>query len=130
MPRCIRIQKKKRGICIGDMRDEILLQNRSIAPPVLASDPDYTETFEDDDTTFSLIETVSGKTYFDGVDTETTITHHIYIRYDETVTAETWIEFNSKRIDILDVEDLDERQEYMKLVCHETGLVEKAAAEA
>lgn len=111
------------------MRDVITLQNRDITPPIFGS-PDFTETFTDSATVWSLIETVTGKTFFDDVDTAVNVTHHIYIRYDETVTAETWILYDGRRIDILNVESLDERNLFMLLVCNETGLASKAASEA
>ena len=129
MPRCIKIKKKKQEICIGDMRDEIILQNRAIQPPVFGT-PDFTENFTDTDTVFSMINTVKGKVFFDEVGIETPITHEIYIRFDSSVTAETWVQFKTKRIDILEVTSLDERDEYQLLVCTERGAAAKAAAQA
>lgn len=128
MSKCVRIKKKKRKICIGDLRDLITLQNRSIQPPEFG-EVDYVENFNDTGTVFSLINTVSGTTYFDGVNTETPITHEIYIRFDPTVTAETWVEFDGKRIDILSVEHLDERKEWLKLICNDRGLTNKQATQ-
>ena len=129
MARCIRVVKKKREICIGDMRDLIVLQNRAIQPPDFY-EVDFTEDFEDTGEVWALVNTVSGRTYFDGVNTETPITHEVFIRYDSTLTAETWIEFNNRRLDILSVENLDERNEFQKLVCNDRGLVKQAATQA
>ncbi len=111
------------------MRDQIVLQNRAILPPDFEA-VDFTEDFTPIATVSALIDTVSGKTYFDGVNTETDITHEIYIRFDATVTAETWIVFDNRRIDILDTEDLDERHTFMKLTCNDTGESVQAASEA
>ncbi len=129
MPVCTKIRKKKRELCIGDMRDEIILQNRAIQPPVFGT-PDFTENFTNIDTVWSLVNTVNGKTFFDGVGTETPITHEIFIRYDVTVTAETWVQFDSNRIDILAVENLDGRKDFMALTCTDRGAVAKAASQA
>lgn len=120
MPKCVKIQRRHRKPCIGDLSDEIILQNRAIAPPVFG-DPDFDETFTNTATVWASIKTVAGKTFFDGVNTETLITHEILIRYDSTVTAETWIEFESRRFDILDVDDFEERHEWMYLTCTERG---------
>lgn len=120
MPRCIKIQRKKRQICLGDMDKQILLQDRGIGEPFFGS-VDFTEDFTTNDKVWAAINTVSGKTFFDGGGTDINITHEFYTRYDASVTAETWIEFESRRFDILDAEDLEERHEYMKLICAERG---------
>ena len=129
MPKCIRIQRKKRQYCVGDLDEEIILQNRAITPPVFGA-VDFTETFTATATVWAAIDTVAGKVFFDDVGTETPITHEIGIRFDATVTAETWIEFDSRRLDILNVEDLDERHEFMRLKCTDRGTVAKAASQA
>jgi SPP1 family predicted phage head-tail adaptor len=98
----------------------ITLQNRAITPPVFDG-IDFSETFTDAAEVWALINTISGKTFFDGVGTEINITHEIYIRYDSTVTSETWIEFNGRRFDILQTEDLEERNEFMRLTCTDRG---------
>lgn len=121
MSKCTRIHRKKRKLCIGDLKDEIILQNRAITAPVFGSS-DFDETFTNIVTVWALINTVSGKTFFDGVNTDINITHEIYIVYDATVTAETWVELKSRRIDILRVENLEERDEYLKLICTDRGL--------
>ena len=130
MPRCESIRKKKRIVCIGDMRDAITLNDRNITAP-LFNTVDFDENFSPLNSIqpeiLGLVETVSGKTYFDGVNTETPITHIIYIPYNEAVTSETWITFENRRIDILRVEDLDERHEFLELTCNDQGLVTREA---
>lgn len=126
MARCQKIKRKKRQVCVGDLNKEIVLQNRNIAEPLFGS-PDFDENFTTIATVWAAVNTVSGKTYFDGVGTDINITHEIFIRYDATVTAESWVQFGGRRIDILNTEDLDERGEFMKLVCNDRGLT---AAEA
>lgn len=121
MAACSKIRKKKRQICIGDLRDLIKIQSRNIAEPLFNS-VDFNENFVDVSEVWSLINTVDGKTFFDGVSTDINITHEIYINYDQTVTAESWVEFESRRFDILRVEDLDERHQFMKLICAERGV--------
>ena len=120
MPKCIKIRTKKRQVCIGDLNNLIKLQIRDIVAPVFGS-PDYDEQFTDAAEVWAGIDTVSGKTFFDGVGTETSITHYFYIRYDATVTSETWVEFDNRRFDILTTNNLDERKEFMQLVCVDRG---------
>jgi len=112
----------------------ITLQDRNIVPPPFGS-PDFGENFDGDNTVQAIIKTIRGKTFFDGVGTETPITHEICIEYDadnnvtdDTVTAETWILFNNKRIDILAVENCCEEDEVLILTCAARGAGEAAKA--
>lgn len=125
---CQNIRSKRRKVCIGDLDRVITLENRSIQPPTDATD--YTILFTDETAggqlpsaeIFALIETVTGEEIFDGHNIGTPITHHIYIPYIEGVTPETWVKLeNGERLDIADVENLDERNEFYKLRCTLTG---------
>jgi len=122
----VKIRKKKRQVCIGAMDNEIQLQDRNIIPPVFGS-PDFDDNFSTTATVWAAINTVDGRTFFDGVNTETPITHVFFIRFDSTVTSETWILFDLRRFDILKVEDFEERGEFMKLICIDRGLASAAA---
>lgn len=127
MPQCIKLKKKKQQYCIGDMRDEIVIQNRAITAP--QTGVDFSETFTNTITVLSAINTVSGKTYFDDVGTETNITHTIGLRFVEGVTAESWVLFDERRLDVLTVDNLDERGQWMRLQCVDRGESAKAASE-
>ncbi len=129
MVTCIKIRRRKRTVCIGDMQDEITIQDRDIIPPEFGK-TDFDENFSNDLTVWSAIKTVTGKTFFDGVNTDTPITHEIYIFFDATVTAESWIIFEDRRIDILKVEDFEERHEFMLLTCIDRGLLTREASKA
>lgn len=103
---------------------EIILQDRNIQPPVFG-DPDFDETFVDVDTVSSLIDTERGNVLFDGVSTDRPITHKICIEYlGGVVSSQTWIKFGERRFDIIDVENYNERDEILKLSCHERGVGE------
>lgn len=129
MPRCQFIQKKRRNVCIGDMEDQVTLENRAIQAPDFDT-VDFDEEFTaPNPPVWALIETVSGETFFDGVSTEQDITDWIYINFDATVTAETWVKLDDgSRLDILRVEDLDRRSEFMLLHCTDRG--DKEASKA
>ena len=100
---------------------DITLQNRDIEAPIFGT-PDFTETFSGDQVVKAIVKTVNGKTFFDGVNTETNITHEMRIDYLAGVTAETWILFNSRRIDILSVENCCENDDVLILTCSERGV--------
>lgn len=127
MPLCQKIRIPKRQVCIGDLNKRIVLNIRSIVAPSFDS-VDFNEAFAPTKTVWAGVKTQMGKTFFDGVETETPITHIWYIRFDVSVTAETWITFNSHRFDILRVEDLEERQEFMKLTCADKGRTDREAS--
>lgn len=120
MAKCVSIRKKKRKVCTGDMKDLITLQNRAIQG-ITTSDVDFTENFTEAAVVWSMIETVQGVTVFDTSNTEIVITHKFYVRYDPTVTSETWIEFDNRKFDIVTVTNLDERKDYLLLQCRERG---------
>ena len=117
---CTRIRKKKRQYCAGDLIDEVTIQNRNIT--AVLEGVDFGEQFTENYVAMAAINTVNGKTYFDGINTESNITHEIGLRFDDTVTAESWILFEGRRFDILKLENLDERKEWMRAFCVERGL--------
>jgi len=129
MPRCVRIKGKSRKVCLGDLDTLITLENRAIQAPVFDA-VDFDEEFTaPNPPVFAMLQTVSGKTFFDGVSTEQDITDWIYIRFDVTVTAETWVKLgDGSRLDILRVENLDRRSEFMLLHCTDRG--DKEASKA
>lgn len=125
MPTCQSIRKKRRNVCIGDLEDRVTLENRAIQAPEFDT-VDFEEEFTaPNPPVWALLETVRGKTFFDGVSTEQDVTHWIYINFDATVTAETWVKLDDgRRLDILRVENLDERSDFMLLHCDDRGSAE------
>jgi len=105
----------------------ITLQNRAITSPVFGA-VDFNETFTTASTVKALVKTTSGKTFFDGVSVDRVITHIFRIEYLAGVTAETWILFNSRRIDILQVENCCEEDSVLILTCSDIGVGEAAKA--
>lgn len=128
MPKCSYIHKKKRNVCIGDMRDRVTIELRSLTPPIEGS-TDFTETFSTKQEMWAAINSVSGETVFDGTNTERVVTHHVYIRFLAGVTAEDWVLFNDERLDVLTVENLDNRNDFMLLKCTNRGTTANAANE-
>jgi len=133
MATCVKIKGKRRKVCIGDLDRLVRLENRAITPP--ENGIDYTETFTKKQISgspippgdvWAMIESVSGETVFDSTNIERDVTHRIYIRFDEGVTAQTWILFEGTRFNILDVEDLDLRHEFLLLRCTVRGTSAKS----
>lgn len=105
----------------------ITLQNRDIVSPVFGS-IDFDEDFTADQEVNALIKTIKGKTFFDGVSTERLITHEMCIEYIGGVTADTWVLFKGRRIDVLAVENKCEQDAVLVLICSDRGTGEAAKA--
>ncbi len=105
----------------------ITLQNRDIQAPIFGT-PDFDLDFTNDQVVQGVISTKRGKTIFDGVATDQPITHRIAIEFLSGVTAETWVLFKGRRLDIVDVENIGEQDECLVLLCTERGIGEAAKA--
>ena len=127
MPVCSFKKRKHRKVCAGDLRTLLKLQDRDITPPDFDS-VDFDENFVDASEVWALVETVTGKTVFDGVNADINVTHMIFIRFDATVTSETWVELEGKRLDIISTENLEGRDEWLLLVCTDRGVGEASKA--
>jgi len=128
MPKCVKLRRKKRQPCLGDLDTEITLQDRTITPPTITVD--FSETFTENAIVWAKMDTVRGKTAFDESEIERDITHEFTIRFLTGVDAETWILFESQRLDIVDVEDLEERHEWLVLRCAKRGPTTQAVNDA
>lgn len=113
---CQKIRTKKRSVCIGDMIHKIEINSRSIQAPTMGG-VDFGEDFQEECTISAAIETKAGETVFDSSNTERVVTHRFYVRFEPDITAETWINFDSNLYDILTVENLDQRSEFLLLRC-------------
>ena len=103
------------------MKSRIVLHTRTLKEPAFG-DTDFGLDFEAKAEVWAMVKSVAGKVFFDGVHADVSVTHEIFIRYDHTVTSETWIELDDgRRVDIVNVEDLEERHEYLRLFCTERG---------
>lgn len=120
MADCKRIKRKNRKVCIGDLSEEIVIKGRSLRAS-LPGQTKFSESFDAGTTVWAAIETTRGDQFFDGTSLRTATTHIFYIRYLETVTQENFIFYKDDIYDILDVEDLDERQSFMKLSARKRG---------
>ena len=129
MSKCISIRKKHRQVCVGDLEDYGTINSRAMTAPS-SGGVDFTETFALKQNSFMMIETKRGEKIFNEVDIEQDVTHHVYVPFISGLTAEDWIDVETQRYDILDVEDLDNRHEYQLCRCTNRGLITKAATDA
>lgn len=78
---------------------------------------------------WAKVETKSGRTTFDGVDSDRRVTHEVTFRTLAGVTPETWLRLpDGTRLDIIDTDSIDERGEFTMAQCESTGTNTKEAA--
>jgi len=109
---CQVIRIKKRKFCVGDLRERITLQNRDIQAP---GDINFTEKFSGPLVVSAAVKTLAGITVFDSTNVERIATHDFIIRFQSGITQEKWILWKSERYDILVVENLEGRNQWLKL---------------
>lgn len=116
-----------RGARIGDMRHRVYLHDRSISPPVFGS-VDFDQLFVGNPR-WAAVKTFRGKTVFDGVSRDENVTHEVFMRYEEGITSESFLQLSDgQRLRVLAVENYEERGEYVVLMCTNRGLDEAAKA--
>lgn len=123
-----KVGRLQRVLCIGDLDKRITLHTRSIKSPAQGA-ADFTEKFSESVDVWAKIETATGKTVFDGVSTDLTVTHEMFVRGRPGLTSETWIEHKDKLFDIVVKEDYEEDGDYFKLSCSIRGDRTKASAQ-
>lgn len=120
MPKCSTIKGKNRSVCVGDLNKRITIKDRTLKGATL-NNRVSSENFSDDVTVWAMIQTTRGDQFFDGTSLRTAVTHYFYIRYRDNVTSENFIFFNEDSYDILDVEDLDENESFLKISARKRG---------
>jgi SPP1 family predicted phage head-tail adaptor len=119
--KCEIVNIKRRRVCFGDLNRQIILNIRSIDAPETPNDFDYGQVFTVPTTVWAAIQTTNGKELFDGVNLIGTVTHIFYIKYVAGLTSESFVEYDSRYFRMLRLENLDENNEYMALLCTERG---------
>lgn len=115
------VRIRNRHVCIGDLRKRIKVFTRSITPPPFGV-TDFDEDFEPDATVWAAVNTINGKTFFDGVSiVDVALTHEVFIRYRSDVDSDTWLELDNRRLKIVSFEIMDESKEWLRLLCAERG---------
>lgn len=121
MTQCRKVRSVKRQICIGAMDKLITLKGRDITPPKDNS-VDYTQTFDSGALEWSDVKTLPrGPIMFDRTNTARQVTHIFQLRYRDDITAQTWVEYENVNYDVISVEDLEERHEFLFLYAVKRG---------
>lgn len=121
MVSCVSIKGKKRKICAGDLNSRIGVFERSLEGNVTRS-LQYDANFLGGDTVSAMILTRSGSQIIDGVAITTKPTHDFYIRYRSDITDSShWIIYKGVIYDIIEIENLEERDEFLRIRCIKKG---------
>jgi hypothetical protein len=126
MPRCIKIRRKRRQVCIGDLDTLVTIKSRVTTTKNFVA----SVVFQVHSAPFVMWETIEGVEIFDETNTGTISTDMIILRNDATVTKELFVELDGVHFRILSVEDLDRRNEFMVLMLTERGVNTKGVNDA
>ena len=131
MPSLERMKRKRRRVCIGDLDSRVRVLHRSQVPPVAGS-VDAAFAFQpiaQDGYVWAMIETVDGRTVFDGVANDRRVTHRVTVRNLDDVTSATWVLLEDvTRLDVVLAERFDERGEFVRMLCDARGSDAKPAS--
>jgi head-tail adaptor len=125
-----RVGTKRRKIKAGDLSELIMIRFRDIEEPMFGS-ADATEQFSQHIDVYAKVETKDGTSTFNGITRDIPISHVIYMRYEEGINPEMWIElFGGQLVDILRIENMDNKDHFLKMTCSLKGDKGYAAATA
>lgn len=126
MGSCKNISPTKRKVCVGALRSQVGLYSRDLTSPAYDSQ-DNRQTYTLVETLPAATQTVNGIDIFDGVDKSgsdgipTTATVLFFVRYRTDITAENFLQHDGVNFQILRVESLDLRREYLKIYAAPRG---------
>jgi len=119
VPVCKSIRPPRRGLCSGDLDRRITIKSRALAAP--SSGVDFEENFAAGKTVWAALKTSKGRAMFYATNMDVAVTHVFYVRWYDTLTADLWVEYKSENYDIVEVENLDERDDWALLYCNVRG---------
>jgi|TARA_R110002096_G_scaffold157101_4_gene321896 head-tail adaptor len=115
-----KIKLEHSGYEIGDLCERILLQDRSIVPPIYNS-VDFTEAFANT-AIWAGINPIKGRFILDSTGREVQVTDEVIIRYRYDTTSEYFVQkSDGSRLSVMNVINVSESYEYMKLECAYRG---------
>lgn len=128
MPECKIIRPKRRRLCTGDLNIKIDILSRSYGAPV--TDVDFSQNFSLFKNIWAALETSNGRNNFYVTNLDISVSHIFYMRWIDGLEAEKWIEYKNENYDILEVENLEERDEWAICYCNVRGVNSEAVNNA
>lgn len=115
-----RIRRKKRRVRIGSLNKKIFLAPQTIVQSTPGTN--FDSDISTGDYVWAMVNTIRGEIEFDGTSIVDNATHAFTIRFRPMITQEYMVAFEGKNYNIIDIEDYDERHQFMVLKCTERGL--------
>lgn len=119
MAECEVIRVKHRRLCTGDLDRKIDLYYRTQDAPI--NGVDYENTMQPKKSVWAGIKTTKGRQMFYTTNEDLAVSHIFYVRYGEAIFSTDWIKFGGENYDIIDVENIDERNEWIAIYCNVRG---------
>lgn len=126
MTKCKNISPPKRKVCVGSLRSMVGLYIRNIKSPAFNSQDNQQE-YTLVETLPAAVQTINGIDIFDDVEKSgsdgipAVATILFFVRYRTDVTAENFLQYDGVNYQILRVEPLDLRREYLKIFAASRG---------
>ncbi len=117
---CNPVKFKSRRVCIGDRNERIKIHIRTLTSNNAGS-IESIETFIELVEVWAAVETTRGSQLWNGVEVSNPFTHRMSIRYRDNIDFNKWIEFRDEYYDIVDVENLEQKNEELFLMCIRKG---------
>ena len=124
---CQKIRVNHRALCANDLDRKVKIKTRSMVTSQLDTDMSVGFTSK---TVWAAVKTAKGNQTFFATNMQDVVDHIIYIRWYDGVTSENWVEYKGDNYDIIDVENLDERDEWYALYCNVRGTTTKEVNDA
>jgi len=125
MPEKRVMKARNRRVPAGSLRHRVILEKRIHRPGGFGNadtDFEWIPATDQDGRRWADVQTRSGRTTFDGIDSERQVTHVVRMRKPAGISSEWWIRLkDGTRLDIIDIEDLDERGLFVEALCEATG---------
>lgn len=120
---CTSIKPNVNKVCTGDLNKRIQIQTSYIAAnnsPNAVSTANFVTVL----TAWAMIKTSSNVKFIDGVNVENGINTDFFIRYTTSIDFEKqlWIEFDSNRFKITNIDNIDKQNKFIRLRSVEKGL--------
>lgn len=112
--------RKLRKISVGDMRECISIEERTITAPAFGS-ASFSESYNQIDEVWAMVETSFNNRVFDGVALDAIPSHKFTIRYRNDVTSETRIRYCDVLYRIVKTDNFEMRNEYLELYARIDG---------
>ena len=122
---CKKVRIPRRSLCAGDLNRLITVDCRTLDFPD-DSTTDYSNTFNSAKKVWAGLRTTKGKDVFFATNVDQAVTHVFYMRYLSWLTSDQWINYRGQNYDIIEVENLDEANEWCLAYCNVRGCADEA----